>query len=325
MFQGLIEAEGTSIFDSHEAVLGTVLYDENYMDEAARNPAKFPRTVVATVSGVAGSPTNDNPIPALFGAMAGSALRPRSREEWRSWLLDSEHVRICDRGVVARELLTSSYCLGLLNDLRLPPWMPVWRSQDLIFATCLARYRPDAWVGYLPGAVIHDRRERHSSDFETIVYRNARVTAGELLAALLKLIKVEHIIDGVTNSWEGVGRCLSTLCTSKAILEDALDTVATSVLKGRRESLLKLAGWDLPRFIRDDVLALLAGLDKALLHKSQLELRDIGDSRTSSLREFRASLQLYGDVLQCWGSVSVAFNSKHPTPVVWEELDRLNG
>jgi hypothetical protein len=112
--------------------------------------------VVVTSNGCAGH----------SGMSSGAGLRRHRGRGTRQRLTASESIyrmAVQSRQVIAQSL-TATIChgppfstmfTGLDNRFMLPPFLPVCRNQDGVFAYCVQRCFPDSYFAYLPWALVH--------------------------------------------------------------------------------------------------------------------------------------------------------------------------
>ena len=108
-----------------------------------------------TQSGVIG----DSPVgsPNWLSARAGASRERliRSESDYRASCASREVLCSPRRPTVGNRSLLMTYGTGFDNRGLLPPFMPVFRNQDGLFAITLRHCFEQAWIGYLPWAILH--------------------------------------------------------------------------------------------------------------------------------------------------------------------------
>ncbi len=109
----------------------------------------------------------------------------RSERDYRFALRGHQVLRAVTRATVCARAVCMAMNLGLDNRRLLPPFLPVQRSQDGVFAALVRACLPGALFGFLPWAVWH--RSPLRRDFTTIdlVGSAARVSCGQVVQALV--------------------------------------------------------------------------------------------------------------------------------------------
>ncbi|GEM_PF-453932 len=80
----------------------------------------------------------------------------QSESDYRFGLTSRDILRVASTLTISDETFGMTTFVGLDNRLLLPPFLPVRRGQDLIFATTLGQCFPDACFGHLPWALLHE-------------------------------------------------------------------------------------------------------------------------------------------------------------------------
>lgn len=80
----------------------------------------------------------------------------RSESDYRLACTSRDILRVASTPTISDETFGMTTFVGLDNRILLPPFLPVRRGQDLIFATTLGQCFPDACFGHLPWALLHE-------------------------------------------------------------------------------------------------------------------------------------------------------------------------
>jgi hypothetical protein len=132
--------DGLNLTDIGEWLMTTVMNDE--------------ATIAATMLGIAG----DSGTSGSWACLTGESRR-RLQAAIRvcpSVIGSHEVVRAPCQLTITDEPQFMNYACGLDNRVLLPPFVPVCRNMDGVFATVLRCCFPNSLVGFLPWAVLHD-------------------------------------------------------------------------------------------------------------------------------------------------------------------------
>ncbi|MBW4493513.1 MAG: hypothetical protein KME26_10610 [Oscillatoria princeps RMCB-10] len=80
----------------------------------------------------------------------------QSESDYRLACTSRDILRVVSTPTISDETFGMTTFVGLDNRILLPPFLPVRRGQDLIFATTLGQCFPDACFGHLPWALLHE-------------------------------------------------------------------------------------------------------------------------------------------------------------------------
>ena len=154
------------VVSAHEALLGKTVQSCLAHAGALRLDRLGPRMVhlleqgrgrvFATVTGIAGDSAAEKSTYVL-------ALEGNSREHLlgdpRGYVqatLGRDIVKIAGQPTIARGEFIVSLCLGLDNTQLLPPYFPVGRNEDGLFARALIACQPNAFLGHVPLGIQHE-------------------------------------------------------------------------------------------------------------------------------------------------------------------------
>lgn len=118
--------------------------------------------VLVTHMGVHGDPGMDLTGVLLAPPRSLRATLRRSPELFGAYRAGCEVDRRAPCVTLARAGVTfwTSGAIGLDNRRLLPPFLPTGRLEDMIFSATLERCFADAWIGFLPWSLLHDRPTR---------------------------------------------------------------------------------------------------------------------------------------------------------------------
>lgn len=127
-----------------------------------------------------------------MGSTAYLALPPdsqarlvRSEEDYNSAVVNRQILRAPFRTTIARGTFCVGASLGLDNRVLLPPFMPIQRNSDGLFARTLLRCFRDGYKGYLPWAVLHDPLPPRTQSLESAQADATRIRLTHILRALI--------------------------------------------------------------------------------------------------------------------------------------------
>jgi hypothetical protein len=143
-----------------------------------------PGRVMATSAGVVGD--------SGMGSTAYLALPPDSQarlvaseQDYIPAVENRQILRAPLRTTIARGTFCVGASLGLDNRALLPPFVPVQRNSDGLFARTLLRCFRDGYKGYLPWAVLHDPLPPRAQSIEGAEADAARIRLTHILRALI--------------------------------------------------------------------------------------------------------------------------------------------
>ena len=257
--------------------------------------------VRATVTGVAGDLTNDSPAIPYFGSVGAGSFAPNTKEQHARLLESGQVLRLVNRHVTGRRLLTSAYCLGLDNANLLPPWLPSLRSQDRIFGMMLSGMDAGNLASLLPCAVMHDRLEKRTFDLDHVKQRFLQVSGGELMCGvLLKHLRACH--DAAPTLLKLGEMIVQFALADISTFIASLTEVAYGLIQRRIEFLRSLLVHqaDYPNFISDEIRHYLAAATAIAKGPSLSVPFDVSSSPASPAHVLKRLLLGYGNGLRLW-------------------------
>jgi hypothetical protein len=150
----------------------------------ARHVWSHPGRVLATSGGVVGD-SGMGSTAYLALPRDSQARLVRSEQDYVSAVENRQILRAPLRTTIARGTFCVGASLGLDNRALLPPFVPVQRNSDGLFARTLLRCFRDGYKGYLPWAVLHDPLPPRAQSIEGAEADAARIRLTHILRALI--------------------------------------------------------------------------------------------------------------------------------------------
>jgi hypothetical protein len=197
----------------HESLLGKEMAELPSVvePELSRAGVTSPRAehgrVRVTAAGVAGDSGMSSP---LYLLTLGGESRDRlvgSEAVYRAAVGGGPLLRAVTRPTVGHGSVCQALNLGL--DLRelLPPFMPVQRNQDGVFAALIRACCPDTYFGFLPWLIVHQPP-------------HARVFTGDDLARSVTSVRSDHVLQLLIRA--SATRCAGTVADNLRAVGEAL-------------------------------------------------------------------------------------------------------
>jgi hypothetical protein len=177
------EAVDGDVFTLHDVILGRTVHEIAAtsrgpldVDRACRHLAVSLRTgkrgrVRASWCGIAGDSAQYCPHWNLFATGATRELLATDEHMFRLALTSREVIRAVPQVTITDEPDLMTYCAGLDGSRLLPPFNPVGFNEDGLFGAFLRLCDPDALVGQVPYAIVHD--SQRPARYEHVVPRSA--------------------------------------------------------------------------------------------------------------------------------------------------------
>lgn len=155
-----VELRDADVLSMHERLLGRPLHQCGLNDAGEG-------TVAATLMGLTGDAGIE--YPQWLTSIGPTRDRLcESAEVYRRALRSRAVCRVPPMYVVTPHPFLMTYAVGLDNREILPPFCPVQRNQDGIFALSLRRCRANAYFGHVPWAIVHDPPEVRTWDADAL-------------------------------------------------------------------------------------------------------------------------------------------------------------
>jgi len=260
--------------------------------------------VMATSAGVVGD--------SGMGSTAYLALPPdsqarlvRSEADYTAAVVNRQILRAPLRTTIARGTFCVGASLGLDNRVLLPPFVPVQRNSDGLFARTLLRCFRDGYKGYLPWAVLHDPLPPRTQSIEAAQADAERIRLTHILRSLI-------VPSAFTQSGEPavdlrrLGEELIEIASQRPI--DFQHSIKARVVKS---AALYLAGIEQaataargPEFYARRQKDHWRRLCDALTTEEYFVPRDLGDGSADEVRHAaQRMVLLFGQVLRDWPAI----------------------
>jgi hypothetical protein len=259
--------------------------------------------VVASSLGVIGDPGTDSPM-SLF--LSGSETLQRMFLDDHSYE-HATHERLVLQGprstIISEDIGCMSYCIALDNSAVLPPFCPLQRAAEFVFASLVQQCAPDRLFAAVPRAILHTPATRRRFDDHAIATNAGRFTAGEILVALIKRQTVTassrpHAIRAVGNYLRDIA--LLDDVTFQRLLRDALTPLIVQWIQ-LFDDVIHLYCGSLPR-ATDDLRRAQQSALQILNSTTVIVPSDIQASwglREAHVR-FRSLISNFGELLLVW-------------------------
>jgi hypothetical protein len=284
----------------HEQVLGKTVAGNREGSEDAY--------ISISMMGVAGSLTSDSPIIKYYKALRNAHLAyPRDRATHEALLRAGIFLRMADQYVICNATDLSSYCLGMDNRLRLPPWMPGLRSQDLVLGSVLKAIPVYGCLCAAPRAVWHARPEPHAINLRSAFERSALVTGGEFIAAMIDDYR-SHTVS-LERSLVGLGRYLAEFASGDLVeVENRATSIVRKIMRSRLGAFVSMmeTRQDWPGFLRREIEWMIRFVNKALLNPERHLVTELPDNQERLHSSLFLLTRKYGEIMMYWDDISRA-------------------
>jgi len=264
-----VEFTDRCILESHEQLLGRSLSEcirsvgePGTVDCSALSPDSVrileaeSGKVVVTMTGVCGDSGMSSPR--MFVGLTGENREAllTTEDQYRSAFASREVMRAVTRPTVSHGGLLMTMNCAFENRVLLPPFFPVMRGSDGLFAQTLRACRPESMIGYLPIACFHDPQEQRYHNPEDSQDSSIRII--DLLILLVRSFNpVRGSITG-EQSLKALGRYV--LQSAELGLPDLVETLSTFWVAEMSRYIeylqFLLSSYDFrPKYWADDVLS----------------------------------------------------------------------
>lgn len=315
-----LHSRDIDLLGAHEAVLGQSLDDCTNRVQAELQLATEgallelraldlgAARIRTTVMGVAGTITTDSPIKSYFRALADGSCIPDNESHHKTLLTAGQTITRASAYLIGRRMLTSSYCLGLDNSVLLPPWLPVLRSQDLVFGALLNVSRMHDLACLLPWSVLHDRPEGRSFSREGARRRFGQVNGGELIHELIDSLGKQATPSENTSLFD-VGEYLMEFASGnpnsfRTKAKDLGLRVIHHRLQFLESVLFETASC--ASYIREDVGAAIQSIRRDMASHDYSATPDLQERRQDASMALQAIITQYGQLMKCWNDIAEA-------------------
>ena len=229
----------------------------------------------------------------------------RSATDYRAACTSRDILSVVDRATITDRFSFLFGSLGLDNRTLLPPVSPVFRGQDLIFATTAEKCLAESFLAYLPWALLHAPLEHRKFWPGEVVRGGSGIDLCRILIECIQSFEPGAVQRDVGLRLRGLGQYLTehgTQPTAKfeAFLRERLarsNDRLISLLEGRLQS-----SGGLPEFWANDVKKYLAILRQASAREDYCIPLDlvVGRSRTETRELTRRLVFKFGQLLYSW-------------------------
>jgi hypothetical protein len=318
-----VVGDESNILEVHEQMLGKGLGNclgeltsglDVDLDRAGasffRRAAPSGGRVLATAVGVMGDSGMGSPL--YFLSLEGPA-RARflhSEEIYRHAISRQQVVRGVKRPTISDGALCMALNLGLDQRELLPPFTPVQRNQDGVFAALLRACFSDGYFGFLPSTLLHQSPIPRWLSTEDFWRSAAQVSSGQILQALVGSFTPGANSADPRKSLLALGRALEDWGTSAAAdFEELVRLVLwnqTSRKIVQLENQLRAAQGQ-PAYWAEDVRRLLALWRKTLPEREYAVPSDlVGTFGSDAFACLQRLVRRFGRLLQVWPDIVAA-------------------
>jgi hypothetical protein len=270
--------------------------------------------VVATWLGLRGDSGCDDPSAYLF-------LRGRSRERlvasaarYAAAVASRRVVKGVLRPTLSDGTFLQTTAMALDHGRLLPPFLPMFRGEDVLFPFMLRAIRPEACIAYLPWTVLHEPVEPRSFPAGGIA---AAAERAELVQILLAIVHGARPLSATEPAarLRALGEMLTAYAdASSQRFAERLRQTASRIAEGcieRCERELAAHG-DAPSYWAADVDAFMQALRARLLREDVIVLREYRAERDlgAAVERTRADVARVGALFSAW-------------PAIWEAARAL--
>jgi hypothetical protein len=311
--QSLPEADA-DVLALHEAALGRALscaatetqsVDFSRADDCAVEDIWLGRgRVLATATGLRGRSGLRWPVRYVEPDLRWQRDIGRDSATYRAAVESQSMSAAVERLTLSNRSFLSTMFFGLDGSVLLPPFMPVFRSQDVLFGEMLRCCHHDAYIGHLPWTLVHDPLAERRVPLEELAC-HTRLEFNVYLARLLRAIDLASVRDPAERL-SVIGRYLQDLARMPVtgcaeVLQDVYLQVQVERL--RRFELSSESAEGFPELWLSQARNHLSALRRAVLdHHSAvpIEFADIGDAAWS---EVQRMIGAFGRLLSIWVDV----------------------
>jgi hypothetical protein len=200
--------------------------------------------------------------------------------------------------------------LGLDNRQTLPPFLPVLRNEDGLFAVSLHTMR-GGFGGHLPALLFHRGFTPRPFPLEELEIRAGRFYSSEIFELLMSSVAPSPADELSVRNLERIGQRLvdwGSACRSD--FEEMLRLLLAAKASQSASALQTLLAQhpDSPAFWRDDIACCLASLRRAVGDPDFIvpfDFREMGD-RDEAARILQRLVLRFGELLRAWPALMSA-------------------
>jgi len=264
--------------------------------------------VLLTTTGVAGQSGVRWPWRLLEMERPWARQLLASEELYRATLRSPEVRAVVSRTTLGNRSLLASTFFGFDSSVLLPPFLPVLRSQDVLFTRVLRRCHDDAYLGHLPFTLVHDPLDDRSLPAH-VLWQHPGIELAYVLADLVDHARISAWGEPAARMVR-LGTHLSRLASLPA--RDFVERVSKTCLERQAGRIVRLqrridALRDAPGFWVTDVERHVSEL-RRVVSGSLPPPQDVPGPPEQAWRLTQDLVRLYGGLLSVWPRV---FEASH--------------
>ncbi|HIK28475.1 MAG: HAD-IIIC family phosphatase [Oscillatoriaceae bacterium SKW80] len=233
----------------------------------------------------------------------------RSETDYRAALTSRDILRVVNQTCISDDSFGMTTFLGLDNRQLLPPFLPVRRGQDLIFANSVWKCFPEAFFGHLPWALLHEPVETRKF-WSGEIFRTA--SSFDTAKLIIECVKSCQFGSSVQKTGAERMRALGTHLIELGSMPQAdfEEFVRLQVWRAHSSFIFLMeerlkACQEFPAFWANDIKKYIDLLSKSLIRDDYLVPLDLVEGRTlDEARELAQRLVLkFGQLLYYWPDI----------------------
>jgi hypothetical protein len=227
----------------------------------------------------------------------------RSEEHYARAKVSREVFRGVSRHTISDSAMFIPMNAGLDNRSLLPPFFPVGRNSDGIFAVTLRACAEDAFIGHLPFAVLHSPHEQRVYAQDSIRFAAPRLA--EIVPAILAGFSPPPGPATMSGRLSRLGELLVDIGSLRIEeFKEYVESVwagSASRYIGHLEYLLDLH-YGTPGFWAEDVRAFIDNLMDFTMHESAAVPRELSEKQApaQAIETCRRIVRRFGELLRWW-------------------------
>ena len=269
--------------------------------------------VTVTMTGLLGDSGLWSPLCQLMLTGDSYARLTKTALAYDSAFTSREVMRVVNRATISSGDFCMAYALGVDNRTLLPPFFPVYRNEDGLFASTLRLCYERDYVGYVPWAVMHLPNSRNYSPADIWEKPSTHNICNVVLACLQSYDFPLGMISG-EERLRTLGNHLMQLGNSTSIAFDEFVRICLWRMKSisitlLEEELINRKG--APDFWSADVAKHIEVLRRSLLHEVDKPPQDLLEGRSvDEARQLAKRLIVkFGHLLYWWPEIFAAAKS----------------
>ncbi|MDQ3666520.1 MAG: hypothetical protein M3410_08060 [Acidobacteriota bacterium] len=263
--------------------------------------------VLITMTGLVGDSGMWSPIGQL--RLTGDSYERLTKTilAYNSAFTSREVIRVVNRTTISSGDLCMAYAIGFDNRTLLPPFFPVYRNEDGLFARTLKLCFERGYVGYLPWAVMHLPQKRNYSQADRWEKPSTHRVCNVVLACL-QSFNFPFGMIGSEDKLRALGKHLMYLGNSSSSAFDEFVRIGLWHMKSISITLLEeelISRKGAPDFWSDDVLKHLDLLRQSLLHGVGEPPNDLFEGRSADEAHHLTKRLIFkfGQLLYWWPEI----------------------